>query len=305
MSQTIVFFGNERLATGVTTNAYTLHSLIKAGYHIAAVVTNYEEARSRSSRTLEIAELAKEHNIPVIIPDKLADIKEQLMGYNAVAGVLVAFGKIVPQSIIDIFPRGIINIHPSLLPLHRGPVPLESVIREGASETGVSLMSLAKEMDAGPVYAQEKLGLAGTESKQLLADVLLGRGAEMLIKHLPAILEGTLVPAPQDDSKATYDSLIKKEDGIIDWNKSAKEIEQEFRAYYGWPRSRATLAGKEVILTAVTVSDKVGAPGTVSTQDKQLLVYCRYGAINVERLQPAGKNEMTAEAFIAGHKHLF
>src|SRR5438128_402621 len=135
-SKTIVFFGNERLATGVTTSAPVLAALIKTGYKVAAVVTNYEVGTSRKSRDLEIAEIAKTNNIPLLIPDKLIEIKDQLSKFGASVAVLVAYGKLVPQEVIDIFPKGIVNIHPSLLPRHRGPTPIETAILEGDSKTG-------------------------------------------------------------------------------------------------------------------------------------------------------------------------
>jgi methionyl-tRNA formyltransferase len=172
-SKTIVFFGNERLATGVSTDAPTLEALVKAGYNVAAVVSHYEAGQSRKARVLEIDEVAKRHSIPVHLPEKPEHLAEELKAIGADVGVLVAYGKIVPQSLIDIFPKGIVNIHPSLLPLHRGPIPIESVILDGSSRTGVSIMALAKEMDAGPVYAQSEVKLDGQETKQHLADHLL------------------------------------------------------------------------------------------------------------------------------------
>jgi len=119
-SKKIIFFGNERLATGVSTDAPALTGLVKAGYDIAAVVASHTEGISRQRRGLEIVEIAHAYHIPVVIPEKLTDIEERLAGYGAAAGVLIAFGKIIPQSAIDLFPKGIINIHPSLLPKLRG-----------------------------------------------------------------------------------------------------------------------------------------------------------------------------------------
>lgn len=302
-SKTIVFFGNERLATGVHTTAETLRALIAAGYTVAAVVSNYEPGQSRNARALEIETVAKEHNIPLLLPEKPKDILEQLQEYNAEAGVLVAYGRIVPQSVIDVFPKGIVNIHPSLLPLHRGPTPIESVILEGAARTGVSIMALSKEMDAGGVYAQSEFPLTGTESKQQLADALLEVGKSMLFEVLPGILEGTVVALPQDDSRATYDRLITKEDGVIDWRKPARQLEREVRAYADWPKSRTVLAKRDVVITQASVSEApLAAPGTVTTEGNTLLVACAEEALRIEKLKPAGKQEMTAEGFLAGYK---
>lgn len=306
-SKTILFFGNERLATGVTTTAPTLSRLIEAGYQVAAVISNYESGTSRSSRQLEIADVAQKNNIPLLLPDKPIDIKAELEEFGAAAAVLVAYGRLVPQSIIDIFPSGIINIHPSLLPLHRGPTPIESVILEGAAETGVSLMQLVREMDAGPVYAQERVSLNGNETKQDLADKLLALGGYMLIEQLPAILDGTLQPKPQDDDRATFDQLISKEDGMIDWRESAEHIEREIRAFRDWPQSRATLGGKDVIITVahgVPSNDPESSPGSLQIAGNLLMVECGTGYLCLDRLKPAGKQEMSAEAFLAGYKDL-
>src|SRR6266404_3328435 len=157
----LVFFGNERLATGVSTDVPTLRALIKAGYEVAAVVSSHTDGVSRNKRGLEIVEVAHAYHIPVLLPEKLEDISQRLIKIDAPAGILVAFGQIIPQPIIDIFPKGIINIHPSLLPKYRGPTPVETVILDGVSQTGVSLMGLSAGMDAGPVYLQAALALDG------------------------------------------------------------------------------------------------------------------------------------------------
>ncbi len=302
---TIVFFGNERLATGVTTLCPTLHALIDSGYTVAAVVTDYKEVHSRSTRTLEIKNLADKHNIPVLLPRKPADIIEQLRSYDAAIGVLVAYGKIIPKSVIDLFPRGIINIHPSLLPLHRGPTPIESVLLSDERKTGVSIMQLSKAMDAGPVYAQQtfdpSLDLAKA-SKQLLADTSLSMGGELLLKHLPAIIDGSLTPKPQNNSKATYDSLIQKSDGEIDWKKPAEKLEREIRAYAAWPGSRTVIAGKQVTVIEANVTTEIGHPGSFAAKAGRLILHCAYGALEIKRLKPAGKPEMSAQAFLAGNK---
>jgi methionyl-tRNA formyltransferase len=300
----IVFFGNERLATGISTAAPTLRLLVKAGYDVAAVVSNQADAAVGKQRTLEIAAVASELGIPLLLPVKPSLALEQIRSYGAEIGVLVAYGKIVPQSVIDIFPKGIVNIHPSLLPLHRGPTPIESVILDGAKETGVSIMQLVREMDAGPVYGQRRVALDGDETKQELADKLLGVGGEMLLELLPGILEGSITPEPQDDSAATYDELITKRVGDIDWNKSADELAREIRAYAVWPQSRAVLGGKDVIITAAHAveahEDK--EPGHIWHDTSELHVHTgAMGVLVIDRLKPSGKSEMTAKAFLAGY----
>lgn len=303
-SAPIVFFGNERLATGFTTEAPTLTRLINAGYPVAAVVTNYEAGKSRSVRALEVAAVAEAHNIPVLINQKPGEIIGQLQTYQPAIGVLVAYGQIVPQRVIDIFPHGIVNIHPSLLPLHRGPTPIESAILNGDAETGVSLMQLAKGMDAGPVYAQKRIALDGNETKMALTKTLLEAGGDLLLAHLPDIFAGTATAQPQDDSIATYDQRITKEDGRIDWHKPATRIAREIRAYAVWPKSRATFKDVDITITAAHVIDVHGAPGERTVIDKRPVVYCGGQALVIDRVVPSGKKEMAGEAFLTGYKHL-
>src|SRR5688500_17078175 len=211
-SKTLIFFGNERLVSGLKrTNAPTLRALINAGYHIAAVVSHHTGSRSRSNRKLEVAEIAAAHNIPVLLPNRPIEIIDTLRNLNADAAVLAAYGRIIPQSIIDLFPKGIINIPPSLLPKYRGPTPIESAILNGDSETGVSIMQLTAGMDEGPVYAQSKITLSGDETKFDLFEKIAPIGADLLIRILPSILDGSLKPAPQEASAATYCNLLTKE----------------------------------------------------------------------------------------------
>lgn len=303
-NERLVFFGNERLATGVTTTVPVLKALVNAGYEVAAVVVSQNDpASSRNARTPEIISVAEQLGIPVLAPKKTAEIKDRLNDVSATAGILVAYGKLVPQEVIDTFPRGIINIHPSLLPKHRGSAPIESAILYDESETGVSLMRLAEEMDAGPVYVQQKLPVREGISKQELADALLNLGKDILIENLPAILSGSLEPAPQDDLDATYDKQISKEAGALDTSKAAAELEREIRAYAGWPRSRVMLGTNEVIITKAHVAKGVeGLEGTLWLEDKQIGLHCSEDTLVIDSLIPAGKKEMTAGAFLAGYR---
>lgn len=306
MSKKILFFGNERLATGVSTVAPVLQDLIAHGYEISAVVVAQSPAgATRRERPLEVALVAQTHNIPLLSSANLSDPEtlEELAAYKAEAAVLIAYGKIVPPAILDLFPCGIVNVHPSLLPLHRGSTPIESVILEGAHETGVSLMRLAKEMDAGPVYAQEMVALSGRETKQGLADQLSSLGLDLLLQNLPAILDGSADLEAQDEAQATYDPHIEKQDGIIDWSKSATRLEREVRAYAGWPRSRAKIGYTDIIITSAQVEAGSGTAGTLWFGDaKKLGFYTGDGVLVINSLIPAGKKEMTAEAFLAGYK---
>jgi methionyl-tRNA formyltransferase len=303
MPAKIIFFGNERLATGVSSTAPTLQALIGAGYEVAALVVAQNEAgASRKARKLEVAAVAEQYSIPVLAPDKLGEAADELKEFGADIGVLVAYGKIVPNEIIDMFPHGILNIHPSLLPKHRGSTPIESVILSGTTETGVSLMQLGQKMDAGPVYAQETVLLRGDETKQQLADQLLGLGKDMLLTYLPQILEDRIKPQDQDEKNATVDGRISKADAVLDFTqKTAEELAREVRAYAGWPRSRVMIGTTEAIITSAHAEDVSGVAGALWIDAKKLGFFCRQGVLVIDSLIPAGKKEMPASAFLAGY----
>lgn len=301
-SKTILFFGNERLATGLGTTAPILRGLIEAGYRVAAVVVAQREmGQSRKSRPLEVAKIADAHGIPLLSPKNLGAATDNLKAYGADAAVLAAYGKIVPKDILKLFPAGIINIHPSLLPLHRGSTPIESVILNGETKTGVSLMKLTPKMDAGPVYAQDTVKLSGEETKQALSEQLSQLGADLLLTNLPAILDGSLQPQTQNTSRVTTDRMISKEDAVLDWQKPAEVLVREVRAYTGWPRSRCMIGTQQVIITAAHAGLGTGTQGTLRLANKQLGMCTSDGILVIDRLIPAGKKEMSASDFLLGH----
>jgi methionyl-tRNA formyltransferase len=303
MSNKILFFGNERLATGVHSSVSTLQALLTGGYEVPAIiVAQAETAKSRQQRQLEVSVIAGQHDIPVLSPADLAETHDQLAAYDAEMAVLIAYGKIVPAAILDLFPKGIINVHPSLLPLHRGPTPIENAILDGDRQTGVSLMRLSAKMDAGPVYAQKTMRLNGDETKQGLADRLSAIGVDMVLEYVAEILDGSARPQPQTESNSTYDHLIAKADGQLDWTKPAVRLEREVRAYAGWPRSRTRLGSTEVIVTGCHVQSGRGEPGSILTDSGQLSVFCSEEILVIDSLIPAGKKEMAGKAFLAGYK---
>lgn len=288
-SKSLIFFGNERLATGVSTSVPTLQALVSAGYKVEEVIVSNKPSNSRSSRELEIEKVAKKLKIPLISDENLSNFSAQF-------GVLVAYGKIIPQSIIDRFPLGIINVHPSLLPKYRGPTPIESTILSDAHETGVSLMKLVAKMDAGPVYAQAKIKLDGKETKQQLAGRLSKAGAKLLVDNLDAILNGFLQPKNQDESKATYTVLIGKTLGNVDWSLPAAIIERQVRAYGGWPRSSTIIHGYSVIITKARLAS--------SETDGALVIKASPGWLEIEGLiGPSGKH-MSGSEFLRGYSKL-
>ncbi|HEX5798000.1 MAG TPA: methionyl-tRNA formyltransferase [Candidatus Saccharimonadales bacterium] len=271
MTKKIAFFGNERLATGITTKGLAKQALLDNGYDVSVI--------GKDSKNIE-------KELRLIKPD---------------IGVLVAYGLIIPKEIINIPDFGIINIHPSLLPEGRGPSPIEEVILSGSKQTGVSIMSLVEKMDEGPVLVQQKVKLAGNEHKQELADSLLDLGSQLLIKCLSDIFSGNANPVPQSKTDVTYTHKIQKSDGIIDWKKTAAEVEREIRAYAGWPRSRAKINNVDCIVIDADITDNESKPGHLKVDKNHLSVGCATGSLSIKKLQPAGKRPMSANEFIRGY----
>jgi methionyl-tRNA formyltransferase len=296
----LIFFGNERLANSVDENGVILKSLIDSDYEVTHLIINRGERRSRTKHEDVVVMIAKHNNIEVIDEwnqDRIIDLAKQ-----SDAGVLASFGRIIKSDVISAFKHGIVNVHPSLLPLYRGPTPIESAILGNDKKTGVSLMALDDVMDAGNIYASAELELNGDESKQDIYYKLAKMGAQLLIDQLPSILDGTNKGQEQDHSKATFTKLIIKSDGEIDWDQPARIVYDEIRAFLGWPGSKTPLAGKDITITKARLSDANGTPGEYQVIDKEIQIYCGQGSIVIEKLKPAGKSEMTSGAFLAGNQ---
>jgi len=290
ISKTIVFFGTEDFSL------VALERLIEADYHIAAVVTKPDSRKGRGHKLTppHVKVLAEKHHIPVWQPQKLKEVTEEIRRLGSVAGVLVSYGKIIPQSIIELFDPGIINVHPSLLPKYRGPSPIESVIANGDSETGISIMQLSTAMDAGPVYTQIHHTLTGTETQPELYSTLAHKGADLLVRILPDILKGELTPTSQDESQVTYCQLLIKEDAWLDLNKlTATEAERKVRAHLAYPKSKLQFGNHIIIITKAHVALSPKTP---------LDFVCRDGAfLSVDEVVAPSGRRMSADAFLRGY----
>lgn len=285
----IIFFGTEDYSLS------TLQALVDSGTEIAAVVTKPDAPRGRGHKLTQppVKEFAITHNIPVWQPNKLIEIIDDIRQLQPVAGVLVAYGKIIPQRVIDLFNPGIINLHPSLLPKWRGPSPIEAVIANQDAETGISIMQLEAGMDSGPVYIQKTVPLSGNESKLDLYNSLFSLGNQTLINSLPDILSGRLVPTPQDDQQATYCSLLSKEMSQLNpETMTSAEANAHVRAHLGFPRSRLQLNDNSLIITQAHVSPLAEHDLSIKFKDGQFLTVD-------ELIAPSGKT-MAAKAYLNG-----
>lgn len=244
----LVFFGTELFSVP------TLRALIDAGYAIAAIVTKPDTVRGRGKKLFihPVKQIGIDHGIPVLQPERLADIEPELKSLRANAAVLVSYGKIIPKRILDVFePVGIINIHPSKLPQFRGPSPIEATILSGQKSTAISIMKLDEGMDTGPVYTQQIVELSGNENKPELAERLSLLGAQTLLKALPDILSTKLKAKPQQNYDVSVTSLIMKTDGVLNpTTDDACTLERKIRAYQGYPKPHLSLLGNDVIITS-------------------------------------------------------
>ncbi|MFH1129501.1 MAG: methionyl-tRNA formyltransferase [Patescibacteria group bacterium] len=255
-------------------------------------------------------------NFSVLEPDKVRKPEwvTKIKKLNPDLIILTAFGQIIPQEILDMPKYKALNIHPSLLPKYRGASPIQSAILNGENETGVCLMVMDQELDHGPILGISKLQVLNpkityTELSNQLSDL----GAELLIKNLFDYIEGKITPQEQNHSQATFCKLIKKEDGKIDWNKSAKEIDCQIRAYAEWPSAyseiqspKSKVQNNVKILNAEILNKntnrKVGE--VFLDEDKQLAVQTGDGILILKTLQLEGKKPMSAKEFLNGHKDI-
>ena len=298
----IIFFGTEDFSAEV------LKSLIANGrYSIAAVVTKPDSRRGRGKKLGEppVKQIAEKNGIAVWQPDKLIDITYNIKSVEDRLGILVSYGKIIPKIILDLFePIGIINIHPSILPKYRGPSPVETAILDGDTEVGISFMKLAEKMDAGPVYKQSQINFNNNEGSVEIYKTVSKIASRELVEVLPKIIEGDLTAKPQNELEATYSKLIIKNDGIINWNKPAKQIEREIRAYQIWPKSRCTLGNVEFIVREAHLGEDIKNEkvGNAKITNNSLAFQTKQGSLVITRIQPLGKREMSIREFLAGYK---
>lgn len=301
----IVFFGTDEFSLPA------LKALIENDWDVATVVTkpDSKSGRGRKLTKPKVAELADQYGIDVLQPDKMDnELIARLKNLDAEIGILVSFGRILPNEILNIFSKGVINIHASLLPKYRGPSPIEAAILNGDKETGVSLMKLDIGMDTGPVYAIKTVKLSNDIDRPALYQILSQLGAQLLSEVLQPILDGKIEPSPQDESAATYTKLITKGDGLLDtngWDKPAEVIERTIRAYRGWPGVRTAddlQIIKAVVDTGYSGPDLTPGEIQIDRSSNSLQIGTGDRPILATLVKPSGKKEMTAADYLRGLK---
>jgi methionyl-tRNA formyltransferase len=298
----VMFFGTPAFAVP------TLERLIHSPHSVVGVVTQPDRPSGRGQHITAgpVKTLALSVKLPVLQPERLAPeaFSSQLGAMNAEIGVVAAYGKILPDWLLAAIPRGLINVHASLLPRHRGASPVHRAVIAGDAETGVTIMRVVKALDAGPMLASVRVPIGPDDTTTSVESRLAIRGAELLVDTLDAIEAGTAVETPQDDSRATYAPKLTKAEAAVDWSRPAQRIHDQIRGLWPWPHASTHLAGRRYILHRSRLSSLAHQeePGTIirASASDGLHVACGSStALELIDLQLEGKRVMSAREAIA------
>lgn len=288
-----------------------LEGLIEGGYPVVGVYTNPDSASGRGQKlsVSPIKKVALARNLLLYQPAglKSADEIERLAKLAPDLVVVAAYGQLLPPQILKIPKHGSLNVHPSLVPRHRGPSPVSASILMGDEMTGVTIMLLDEGMDTGPVLVQEQEPVLPDDTTGSLSQRLAAKGARLLLRTIPRWVNGEIRPLPQDGSRASYSRVMNKEDGEIEWKADAVEIERRIRAFQPWPGCYTRWKGKILKVTKAAVGDGGGSqPGKVivipGARDGAIGVVVGRGTVILRSVQMEGKKEMPAEDFARGQR---
>ena len=297
----IVFFGSDE------NSAKLLAELIQADYNIELVVTKTNKKTGRSRKQNPVKKIAEQSNLKIAEKDRLNDLESIKIIKNTQANlaILLSYGTMIPPEILDSFPLGIINIHPSLLPQYRGPSPVQTTLLNGDRETGVSIMLLSKKMDAGPIIVQGKINIELKDNHETLNNKLFSLGNRLLLGNLQKYINQKIQVHSQDSSQATYAQMIEKKDGLIDWNNSAEEINNKIRAFYNWPGAYTYFNDKllKIIEADFTTKKTKHKINEVFLDNDKVTIQTKTGLIYPLIVQIEGKQKMDINPFINGYKN--
>lgn len=297
----VVFFGTPQFAVP------TLEALRASRHEVVAVVTQPDRPRGRGQRTSDapVKAHAVAAGLPVLQPGSLKDpgAVASLAALGADIGVVAAYGKILPEAVLAAPPMGMVNVHASLLPRHRGAAPIHRAVIAGDTETGITIMRVIKALDAGAMLAVATRAIGPDETSEEVERDLATLGADLLVTTLDRLAQGPIEETPQDDAGSTYAPRLTREDGLIDWQRPASDVHNLIRGLYPWPHAYAYVRGRRVILLASSVdAEQVPAPpGTIVMADGEALhVATGRGTLRIHRLQAEGKRAMGSREFLAG-----
>ena len=296
----IVFMGTPDIA------ATCLKRLLEDGHNVVAVYTQPDRPKGRGMKMVysPVKEVALAANLPVHQPEHFRDpeVVEELKRDAPEAIAVVAYGRILPQAVLNIPAKGCVNIHASLLPAYRGSAPYQWAVLDGQKETGVTAQYMALQMDAGDIIDVAKTPIDPEETAGELLDRLAALGAELLSQTMGKLEAGTAQRTPQDETKVTYAPMLDKTLCPIDWTKTARQVHDHVRGLHPWPVATAEIGGTRFKIHSTAIVEGSGEPGTLLKMTKTgLQVACGEGAVEIRQLQAEGGKRMAAPDYFRGH----
>lgn len=296
----VVFMGTPDIA------ATCLKRILADGFNVVGVYTQPDRPKNRGMKLFPspVKEVALEHGLPVFQPENFREDEtvQQLADLKPDVVAVVAYGRILPQRVLDVAPLGFINIHASLLPRYRGSAPYQWAVLDGLQETGVSAMYLCREMDAGDVIDVAKTPIDPNETAGMLLDRLAVLGAELLSSTLSKVEKGEAKGIPQDESLVCYAPMLDKSMCPIDFTKTAQQVHNQVRGLHPWPVATTCIGGKNMKIHETVLADGKGEPGQILGLTKTgLVIACGEGAVEIRSLQAEGGKRMGAVDYFRGH----
>jgi methionyl-tRNA formyltransferase len=299
----VVFFGTPQFAVP------SLEHLIRSPHQVVGVVTQPDRPRGRGQKVTDapVKATAVQHNLPVFQPARLRDpeVADTLTQWAPDLGVVAAYGKILPESVLNLPRLGMINVHGSLLPQYRGAAPVQRAVMDGVPQTGITIMRMVAALDAGGMFAKVTRPIGPDETSDVVERDLANLGAPLLIEVIEDLAAGRAIEEPQDEALSTYASKITKEEGLVDWTLPAVAIHNRVRGLYPWPHAFTYLDGERLILMRTHVVNETteAAPGTVVDVAGGLLHVATgsSGRLAIDEIQPEGRRAMKTRDYLAGH----
>jgi len=297
----LAFCGTPRFAVP------TLEALVRADFSVCLVVTQPDRPRGRglALAASPVKQSALALDLPITQPDSIKnndEFRAQITSLQPDAIIVVGYGRIIPQWMIDLPRFGNINLHASLLPKYRGAAPIQWAIARGETVTGVTTMQIDAGLDTGDILLQKEIPINPTNTAETLAPTLAAIGADLVVETLHGLHAGTIRPRPQDHAKASLAPILKKEDGRIDFRQSAQEVLNRLRGFQPWPGAFTTFRGKNLHVWDAAVSQHSLSPGELLVDDDHLFVGCGGSALALLEVQPEGKKHMAVRDFIHGYR---
>jgi len=301
-SLSLVFCGTPRFAVP------TLEKLVDAGFRIHLVVTQPDRPKGRGLELVPspVKESALKLNLPITQPDRIKtndEFRAQLTALRPDAIIVVGYGRIIPQWMLDLPPLGNLNLHASLLPKYRGAAPIQWAIASGETVTGVTTMRIDAGLDTGDILQQQQLTIAPDDTTETLAPRLAAIGADLMVETLHGLQAGTIHPRPQDDAQASLAPILKKEDGLVDFSRTAAEIVNRVRGFQPWPGAYTKFRGKTLqIIKARSTLDAL-PPAELHADSNRLQVGCgHHTSLELLEVQLEGKKRTSAADFLRGYR---